>query len=126
MGKPPAFKVKDGPYSISPGPAAYSMRNPIDIIDTMNSTSKYARDGSKSRSPKHYEYDFDFKRKSNNLNFATMNHDYFPSMTATNFLYKESGPRFGSSDRRPLDVRENFNFPGPGTYKVKEALVFPK
>ena len=124
MGKPPTFKVKDGPYSISPGPAAYTMRSPVDIVDNMNSFSKYPGEGGKS--PQYNEYDLDYRRKSTQMKFATMSNDYFPSMTTNNFLFKESGPRFGSSDRTPLDVREKFNFPGPGTYKVKESIVFPK
>ena len=126
MGKPPTFKVKDGPYSITPGPAAYTLRNPIDALDSLNGFTKYPGDNSKSRSPQRTDPYFDFRRKSIQMKFSTMNNDYFPSMTATNFLFKESGPRFGSSGRQPLDVREKFQFPGPGTYKVKEALVFPK
>ena len=87
MEKPPTFKVKNGPYSITPGPAAYILSNLIDALDSLNGFTKYPGDNSKSKSPQWTDPYFDFIRKSIQMKISTMNNDYFPSMTATNFLF---------------------------------------
>ena len=98
MGKPPTFKIKDGPYHFSPGPAAYTLRHPIDRYDTTYEIMESAR--------------------------RSFNRSLSPRQVDT--ISKLGGSGFGSSERQPLDVKQKFNVPGPGTYQIKDKLVYPK
>lgn len=105
MGKPPTFKMMDGPYKLSPGPAAYTLRNPIDQFDTSYDALDISkRSFSKSKSPVR-DTSFEYK---GSYKFSTLNSNKIPTHTMTNFLFKESGPRFGSSERKELDIKQKF------------------
>lgn len=99
MGKPPTFKVREGPYHFSPGPAAYTLRNPVDAIDALYNSANFGRARSNSKSPKNGDNSFDMYNRTDRFKLATLKNSPIPSMTLTNFLYKESGPRFGSTER---------------------------
>jgi hypothetical protein len=128
MGRPPKFISSKGAYNLSPGPAAYPIRQPADVLDTLYAEHIFGRSKSISKSPKRrmdqsYE---SYQKGYGNHNFATLKNNFNPTSTLSNFIYKESGSRFGSSSRVPLDIRETIPFPGPGTYAIKDKLVYPK
>lgn len=128
MGKPPSFKVSEGPYHFSPGPAAYSLRQPTDVLDKLYASQNFGRSRSNSKSPKrNLDKSFESYQKGYKYtNLETLKKSFNPSNTQSNFIFKESGPRFGSSSRAPLDVRETIQFPGPGSYFIKDKLLYPK
>jgi len=125
MGKPPTFNVKNGPYHFSPGPAAYTLRNPVDSIDTVYNVFNGDRSRSISKSPKRLDGSFDFNNRKTTSKFATLNNGN-GTVTLSNSILRESAAKFGSSERVPLDIKQKFDFPGPGSYSVKDKLVYPK
>mmetsp|Transcript_21107 Transcript_21107/g.18716 ORF Transcript_21107/g.18716 Transcript_21107/m.18716 type:complete len:196 (+) Transcript_21107:133-720(+) len=121
MGKPPNYKVSQGAYHFSPGPAAYrtGAQLPINYGSSMN------RSLSNSRSPKKtLDSSFDLAR-ANNENRANVE-SFNMTHTSTNFGFKESGSQFGSSERKPLNIQEKLDYPGPGSYTIREKIVYPK
>lgn len=101
MGKPPSFKIMNGAHTISPGPAAYIIRDAIDELGDYNGTGKYSP--SRTNGYNNGENSFRARKRSVEMKHTLKAPHYIPSMTTSNFAYKESGPRFGSFERQPLN-----------------------
>ncbi|CAI2379999.1 unnamed protein product [Moneuplotes crassus] len=124
MGKPPNYKLSKGAYQFSPGPSVYNVTNmPARTIYLSNVRNIYR---SSSKSPEKLNATFEYARKCRKSEFRKFDSPFRPSETLTNMKFRESGPYFGSSGRKPLNIQEKLGFPGPGSYKIKEKLTQPK
>mmetsp|Transcript_11042 Transcript_11042/g.10958 ORF Transcript_11042/g.10958 Transcript_11042/m.10958 type:complete len:96 (-) Transcript_11042:230-517(-) len=79
-----------------------------------------------SKSPEKVDSSFEYAMMNRKSGYGQLDSPLRFSETLNTFRFKESGPYFGTSDRKPLDIREKLEFPGPGTYKIKDQLTHPK